>query len=268
VLLSTKTVDFQKVIFDNLIKLEGGHMVKKVVVVAFALFIAVSGIFAQTVVYYDPDGNIKRIFDINAQGNKVFGAIGVKFIAAADEKSFRAAMDLKPDFVIINSLVYLREREVFSLEPIGILVRKGKYVYQKKIVSFLYSDLDSLNGKVISSSLEEAVYTIGGGIRFRLLKVPKDLDALLAVKFRQADGAMVSEDSLEIFKAIDPTSFQNLKFVFSTKGIYNPVVCITRWGNEKDKERVLNVLSTAKELLTIMGFDSVSDDEKILSKLR
>ncbi len=250
------------------IKLEGGYMVKKVLVATSILFIAVFGVFAQTVVYYDPDGNIKRIFDINVQGNKAFGAVGMKFIAAADEKSFRAAMALKPDFVIVNSLVYLRERETFSLEPIGILVRKGRYVYQKKIVSFLYSDMDSLNGKVISSSLEEAVYTIGGGIRFRLLKVPKDLDALLAVKFRQADAAMVSEDSLEIFKAIDPASFQNLKFVFSTKSIYNPVICITKWGNEANKEKVLNVLYSAREFLSIMGFDSVSNSEKILSKLR
>jgi hypothetical protein len=243
---------------------------RKLLVIIFTLLAANFSAISQTVVYYDPDGNIRRIFDINAQGNKVFGSLGMKFIAAADEKSFRAAMDLKPDFVIVNSLVYLKEKENFSLEPIAIFLKNGKHAYQKKIVSFLYNDINSLSGKVLSSSLEEAIYTIGGGMRFRLLKVPKDLDALLAIKFRQADAAMVSEDSLEVFKSIDPTGFQNLKFVFSTKGIYNPLVCVTKWGDQNDIEKVVNILSSssAKELLNIMGFDSVSGDEKILSKLK
>lgn len=227
--------------------------------------------YSQTIVYYDPDGNMRRVVDISAEGTKLFGKLGIKFLIAADEISFNKALEqYSPEIVILNSIIYSSKKSELGLKPFAIFTKKGKVSYTKKVISFSSEvTIENLKNKILSSSFKN-VYDI---LNFepKVLKVPKDLDALLAVKFKQADVALVSEDSIEIFKTISPLDYNLLKVIYTSKDIYNPVLCTTKFN--KGENLVNNLISLlnsqeAKNLLNLMLFDSVSSDTKVLSKVK
>ncbi|MGB9620877.1 MAG: hypothetical protein ACPL4C_00375 [Brevinematia bacterium] len=227
--------------------------------------------FSQTLLYYDPDGNLRKIVDINAEGNKLFGKLGIKFIVAADDLSFSKAFEqYSPQFVILNSIIYSSKKSELGLSPLAIFTKKGKYSYTKKVVSFSEDvNFGMLKNKILSSSFKSVNDILG--FEPKVLKVPKDLDALLAIKFRQADVALVSEDSIEIFKAISPVDYNMIKVIYTSKSIYNPVLCATKFN--KDEDLINQLISTlgsqeAKSFLGLLLFDGITTDSKILLKIK
>ena len=98
--------------------------------------------------------------------------------------------------------------------------------------------IEDLDKKVIASALpKEITKELAGGVErnWKILTVPKDMDALMAIKFKQADAALVAENSLESFKKIDPTDSQNINSVFTTKSIFIhslPIPCSCARRNE------------------------------------
>lgn len=95
------------------------------------------GVYSQTVVYYDPDGNLRRIVDISSEGNKLFGSIGLKFVVTADENSFNNALkQYNPEYFILNSIIYQSKRKDLNLEISFIFLKNKNYTYTKKLVTF------------------------------------------------------------------------------------------------------------------------------------
>ncbi len=229
------------------------------------------GVYSQTVVYYDPDGNLRRIVDISSEGNKLFGSIGLKFVVTADENSFNNALkQYNPEYFIMNSIIYQSKRKDLNLEISFIFLKNKNYTYTKKLVTFQEGlTAKDLRDKVLASSFKDVSDIVP--IEARVLKVPKDLDALLAMKFKQADVAIVSESSIEIFRSISPFDSSLLKIIYTSREIFNPVFCysVGKGSPSKAKEIERLLLSdTAKQFMSLLMFDSVSSDSKIISKMK
>ena len=134
--------------------------------------------------------------------------------------------------------------------------------------------IEDLDKKVIASALpKEITKELAGGVErnWKILTVPKDMDALMAIKFKQADAALVAENSLESFKKIDPTDSQNSNSVFTTKSIFMPLGVSTKFTTNKD---LINKLTESikkikndpagSTFMQMMNFDDTSDNKKIL----
>ncbi|MFN4245209.1 MAG: hypothetical protein ACK4F9_03550 [Brevinematia bacterium] len=235
-------------------------MRKLVLITLFSLTLAIIG-YTQTIVYYDPDGNLKRIVDINSEGNKLFGKIGLKFVVTADENSFNNALkQYNPEYFILNSIIYQSKNKELNLSPVFLFKKGNKTYYTKKVVTF--SDevsMKNITSKILASSFKDVKGIIPYDLR--ILKVPKDLDALLAMKFMQADAALVSENSIDIFKTISPVDYSLLKVISTSREIYNPVFCYSQGNRGKVEEIKKLILSPeAKGFLSLLLFDGISED--------
>ncbi len=237
----------------------------KFIFTCLILLVGIGG-YSQTIVYYDPDGNLRRIVDINSEGNKLFSKIGLKFIVTADDVSFSNVLkQYNPSYFILNSLIYQSKKRDLNLVPVFIFKKGDKISYTKKLVTFSSEiSLKNIANRILASSFRDVKELLPYDLR--VLKVPKDLDALLAMKFMQSDVALVSESSIEIFKTISPVDFGLLRVIFTSKEIFNPVFCYSQ-DMEKKVEDVkrLFLLPEAKSFLSILLFDGISLD---VSKLK
>lgn len=235
------------------------------------LFSVNAVLYSQTLVYYDPDGNLRRIVDINAEGNKLFSKIGVKFFVVADENAFNNFLkQYNPEYFIMNSMIYESKKGDLNLEAISVFTRNKRFTYTKKVITFQQDfSFGDLANKVLASSFKDVSLIIPSGVR--VLKVPKDLDALLAVKFKQADFALVSDTSIEVFKSISPVDFGLMKVVYTSKEIFNPVLCYVQGRGNLGKAREIERVffgSESKQLLNLLMYDDISNDPKIISKIK
>ncbi|MCX8029650.1 MAG: hypothetical protein N2712_06630 [Brevinematales bacterium] len=236
------------------------------------LIVLLGGIsFGQTLVYYDPDGNLRRIVDINSEGNRIFSKIGLKFFIAVDDNSFNSVVkQYSPEYFIMNSVIYQSRKRSLNLEAAFVFEKDKKTTYAKKIVTFQEGlGLKDIATRVLASSFRDISEIVP--IEAKILKVPKDLDALLAMKFKQADFAIVSESSIDVFKTISPVDFGLLRVVYTSKEIVNPVFCFVQGKESPSKIREIQrllVSSDAKQFMSLLLFDNISDDPKVLSKIR
>ncbi|MCP4132274.1 MAG: phosphate/phosphite/phosphonate ABC transporter substrate-binding protein [bacterium] len=224
------------------------------------------------VVYFDPDGNLRKIAAIRALGNQYFKKIHrkVNFIVVGKSKTLKRKINtIKPQIMIVHSLYYTEARYQLSLKPLCIFTRNGSLTYRKKVITFDKSikSLPHIRNKVIASSpFGNYIYTLLGQNRipFKTLTVPKDLDALLALKFKQANAALVSETNLVSFSKKFPADYRKMNVIFTTRGIRLPIVVSTKYNKNKkftaDVKRLLLRMKKdpdGRKLLKIMNFDGI-----------
>jgi ABC-type amino acid transport substrate-binding protein len=230
------------------------------------------------IIYFDPDGNLRNITSLQSEGNKYFQTISpdINFFVIASEQILNTEMErLKPQFMIVQSLYYSRQKASLALRPYFIFLTKENYFYYKKIITMNpeIKSLEDLDKKVVASALpKEITKELTGGERnWKLLTVPKDMDALMALKFKQADAALVAESSLESFKKLDPNDSQSINPIFTTKSIFLPLGVSTKYTT--NKETVIKLTEYMKKIKTdvnassfikMMNFDDISDSKKTL----
>ncbi len=230
------------------------------------------------IIYFDPDGNLRNITSLQSEGNKYFQSFSpdINFYVIASEQILNTEMErLKPQFMIVQSLYYSRQKTSLAYKPYFIFLTKDNYFYHKKIITMNpeIKTLEELDKKVVASALpKEITKELTGGERnWKILTVPKDMDALMALKFKQADAALVAENSLESFKKLDPTDSQNIIPIFTTKSIFLPLGVSTKYTT--NKEMVTKLTEFMKKIKTdangssfikMMNFDDISDNKKTL----
>ncbi len=231
------------------------------------------------IIYFDPDGNLRNITSLQSEGNKYFQSLSpeINFWVIASEQILATEMErLKPQFMIVQSLYYSRQKASLGLKPYFIFLSKENHFYVKKIITMNpdIKTLDSLENKVVTSALpKEITKELTGGERnWRILTVPKDMDALMALKFKQADAALVAENSIEAFRKLDPTDSQNINTIFTTKSIFLPLGVSTKFSTNKDlinklTEYMKKIKSdtNGSTFINMMNFDDISDNKKTLS---
>lgn len=233
------------------------------------------------IIYFDPDGNLRNITSLQSEGNKYFQTISpeINFFVIASEQILNTEIDrLKPQFMIVQSLYYSRQKGSLGFKPYFIFLTKENYFYHKKIItmSLEIKTLDDLDKKVVASALpKEITKELTGGERnWKILTVPKDMDALMALKFKQADAALVAENSLESFKKLDPADSQNKNPIFTTKSIFLPLGVSTKFTT--NKELLAKLTETIKKIkadangsafIRMMNFDDTSDNKKTLGSV-
>jgi ABC-type amino acid transport substrate-binding protein len=161
---------------------------------------------------------------------------------------------------------------------VGVL--KGKATY-KKILTAKNNiiNIDSLKGKVVASSGSED-YTkkilmqmhgeenkdIVGSMK--ILTVPKDIDALMAVGYGMADSALTTERSLTKLAAINPKQYGFLMSLSKSEEILLPIIAAPAQSDEKIRLliAIIEEMGTAldgKRKLKMLGVDGWKKVEEL-----
>jgi len=250
-----------------------------------AVFLASSLNYAENfnIIYFDPDGNLVKIADILSSGKKYFSSIdsSVNFIVIGNINVLETELEnIKPRMMIVNSLYFASNKAKMQLKPLLIFVKDGRNKYTKKIVQIgnsIKSVTDLTNKTLASSSSKEEINKIFSYelSATKLLSVPRDIDAILALEFGQVDAAIVTDNSIKAFSVISPVDSEQLKVIFETREIFFPVGVSTKYSYKgaiyskilkSFKEIKNNKLGT--KFLNSMLFTDIQTDENILSLIK
>ena len=224
--------------------------------------------------FYNPETNINNFATLKtAFDTYLLEKGGYHFQPFDDKNNFEAILkEGKGNIYLLSSwhLTALQEQKI-PLEIAMIGTSKGNTL-QRKVLSAKKetTHLSLLKNTVIAGAgSEKYIYSVLQQILskepellkdIKILTVPKDIDAVMAVSFGMATAAISSESSLEKLAAINPNQFEQLHSLgFSEKSYL--LVAATLNKPEEQEEQILNILHKMSEnsegvkSLKLLGID-------------
>lgn len=230
-----------------------------------------------TLFFYNPESNIndfrslKRLFDtyLSAQGTYQFQPFN-------NQNTFESFLKKsKNDVFLLSSWHYqnLIEQGYSNLKPLLVGTIDGQSTYTKVLSTKKnIRDIKGLQGKRIASAgnLNYTKNTLEGMVAeqqltirkpFRVLTVPKDIDALMSVLFGMAHGALTARNSLTTLATLNPRKYRLLRQQAESQAIMLPLVVIYSPIAKFSTQTLLNSIedmphsSTGKAVLGMLGWD-------------
>jgi ABC-type phosphate/phosphonate transport system substrate-binding protein len=231
---------------------------------------------ATIIFFYNPDASLKDISILKARVSNYFKKTNtnidfqpfIKFDAM--EQQIEAK---KPPFLIISSWYYHLLAQKYPLVPLLIPQKDGRISYKKILVTLEdIRDLKELNGKTLAVTplgentvellatnfFKESLIDIRS---MKVITVPKDLDALLAVSYKRVNAAIVVPENIDVLKAANPT-VKKLKTIYTSPEILHPpLVVLKDYASIEEIETIRSIFlamlesADGKEVLNLLNYD-------------
>jgi len=150
-------------------------------------------------------------------------------------------------------------------------LRRGKSTYRKALMT--RSNVDSIDD-LAHGSIAATLHSMGAGKpaavldafhlatdSARVVPVPKDVDALLALSFGQVDAALVTSEQYELLAQTSPSEAEKLRILAFSPEVGLPPVFASADSDPVLRDRLRDLLAKLREapngadLLAMLGFD-------------
>ena len=237
-----------------------------------------------TIYFYNPETNINNFASLKTEFDQYLSSHGsFQFQPFSDRKSFEKFIVGRSDGIFLISSWHFRQlKRNFPIDMQARLVgvSKGKATYEKILTTKNnIINVDLLKGKIVASSGNEdytkkvLLQMHGEGKKnvvdsMKILTVPKDIDALMAVGYGMADSALTTESSLTKLEAINPKQYGFLRPLAKSEEILLPIIAAPKKPDENIKlllaiiEKMETVLD-GKKKLKMLGVDGWKKVEKL-----
>ncbi len=240
-----------------------------------------------TIYFYNPETNINNFASLKTEFDQYLSGYGsFQFQPFSDRKSFEEFIVGRRDGVFLMSSWHFRQlKRKFPIDMDARLVgvSEGKATHEKILTTKNnIININLLKGKTVASSGNEdytkniLMQMQGEGNRnivdsMKILTVPKDIDALMAVGYGMADSALTTESSLRKLATINPKQYGFLRPLSKSEEILLPIIAAPRQSDEKIRllltiiEKMETVLDGKKKLkmLGVDGWKKVEELERI-----
>jgi len=178
-----------------------------------------------TIYFYSAETNINNFKSLKMEFDSYLTQFGAyEFQPFSDRATFEEHVkDKTHSLLLISSWHYTNIYQDYALSPLLVGLRNGK-TFQKRI---LVAPEDITDPEVVKASPIASASSVAhtksiltkmfpedeASSAFKILTVPKDIDALMSVGFGMAKSAVITENSLESLKTINPSLHKKLKIV-------------------------------------------------------
>ena len=222
---------------------------------SFLAFFNATAAFKYTVYFYSPEANINNFRSLKIEFDTYllhFGAY--QFQPFNDRKTFEKFITGRTDGVFLLSSWHYRTLKIqMPMEPILVGVSKGEST-QKRVLSanMAVENIASLKGETVASAgsteyTQNILRQMLGEERkelvtsLKVLPVPKDIDALIAVGFGMAKSALTMENSLAKLAVLNPKQHQRLRQLATSKEILLPIIAMPK-SSDNNVKRLLTII--------------------------
>lgn len=244
-----------------------------------------------TIVFFDPDANHNAIIEIKTWFDAYLQRVapGLQFQPVQNSAMLeKLVKDGTARYVIVSS-AFLKQAAAGTFVPIMLPAKHGDVYYRKILVDRGTNPPGDLVGHSIAATLGTTDIATGskrvleelrqGGAkveRTRVIPVSKDIDALLALTFGQADAALVTPASLPVLARINPAAAASFRQVLNTAAIVRSPFCAvestTTAAERQQMQEILKKMSADEDgarAMNTLGFDAwVLLESKIAEALR
>lgn len=176
----------------------------------------------------------------------------------------------QPDFVIVPDWAATRTCVGIDLIPLAQPVRGGESFGRKALIARPeVKTLAELRNASIAATLPPGGSPAGSGLDrirrqqpgVRIIRVPKEIDALLAVAFGQVDAAYVSTRQFDMFAGVNPKLGSGLKEIGYAENMPFPLIYATANADTTETAQLQKAIAgvstsgTGKRLVGLLGYD-------------
>ncbi|MCK5268841.1 MAG: hypothetical protein KAR07_11745 [Spirochaetes bacterium] len=220
--------------------MNGSYSVNKKIIVFITLISISTRLIPSSFIYFNPDGDIKKLHLINKHLRKILA--GIHIIPVTKYTSFLRVLKEKRIIGCIAPLFY--NRFIYAKQ---IPNKKEDY---KKILIINNNHKLNPNSRIAIvdyGPITKILIRQKTGINFNIvLRVSKDVDALMAVKFRKADAAIIKKSSYKKISRLLNS------FVYARDIAYNfPSVPMILYN--KKHRNILNKIIMNKKINKLIG---------------
>lgn len=225
---------------------------------------------SQTVFFYNPETNVDNFAMLKTEFDTYLADQGgYTFQPFSDRSTFEKMLMDKPDGIyLLSSWHYSQLNAKIPLKPVLVGTAKGEVQQRKVLSAHDAGDAAALQGATVAGAgtedyLRNLLRQMLGAERealvasIKLLTVPKDIDALMAVGFGMAKGAISSEGSLRKLALINPKQHGQLKSLASSEKSFLLIAAVPKQARSED----------ASLIKVIEGMSQQPDGEKKLKML-
>jgi hypothetical protein len=183
---------------------------------------------------FQPFSNKKTFEKYVSQSNCLFMLSGYHFKEIASSHNLRAI---------------LVEQSRNTVSETNVLITKGN----RQVGGIVTS---AFSKKYTNKLVKKSV-----GRRLEVLKVPKEIDALMALGYGMSQVAAVSRESFEQLKRVNPTLTKDMRIVSESMPIYRMIVAAKKY-HTIDKSKIelikrMNRDSNGRKVLRLLGVDKI-----------
>jgi len=186
------------------------------------------------------------------------------------EDFLREVSTQQPDFVVVPHWAATRACMGFELVPLARPVRGGESFGRKALIARPnVRGLAQLRNASIAATLPPGGTPAGSGLDrirreqpgVRIIQVPKEIDALLAVAFGQVDAAYVSTRQFDMFASVNPKLGGGLKEIGYAENMPFPLIYATANADTTEIAQLQKAITgvstsgTGKRLVGLLGYD-------------
>ena len=206
-----------------------------------------------TIYFYSAETNINNFKSLKMEFDGYLAQFGnYEFQPFSDRKTFEEHVrDKAQSLLLVSSWHYANIYQDYGLAPLLVGVRNGQMSQKRILVSLQKANPADIAGagQIASASSVPHTTSILSGMfheeeataSFKILTVPKDLDALMSVGFGMAKSALITENSFESLKTINPSLHKKLNIIAESEETLLLIIAAPE-----------NFVSDARELLSIL----------------
>jgi len=228
-----------------------------------------------TLFFYNPESNINDFRSLKTLFDDYLSSKGkYQFQPFDNKQSFENFLKKnKNDVFLLSSWHYqdLLKQGYANLEAILVGTVDGKITYTKVISTKKnVKNINKLSGKNVASAgnknytqtmLENIAEQQDVSTEFKILSVPKDIDALMSVLFGMSQGALTARNSLETLESINPKKYSLLHQLAESQPIMLPVVVAYQPISQASTKQLVDIIENlphskeGKGILSILGWE-------------
>lgn len=233
----------------------------------FLILLFANVLFSDTIkVYlYTPEININNFKSLKINFDTYLSTYGdYELQPFSDKETFEKYLKNKNSILILSSWHFREIAQKYNLEAMLVAQKRGTTTDKKILVG---QQSTSLKGVVTSAYDSEYTKQLLNRITnnrskdLSILRVPKEIDALMSVGFGMSQFALVSRDSFILLQAINPILSKNLKIYYESEPEYRMLLACDY--KNKEVNRVVSIFkdmslsSNGKNLLNMIGIDKL-----------
>lgn len=228
---------------------------------------------AKTVFFYNPESSVDNFAALKTEFDSYLTQQGqYSFQPFSERNTFETMLsDNAPGVYLLSSWHFSQLNAKTPLAAVLVGVIKGEMQQRKILLSKDANDLSALAGVTLAgagsevylrSQLQQMLGSKYAALlpKIKLLTVPKDIDALMAVGFGMATAAIAAESSLNKLAVINPKQHAQLKTLASGEKNFLLIAAVTK-SQQADEIPLLKVIETmgqqptGENKLKMLGLD-------------
>jgi len=213
------------------------------------------------ILYYTPKQKTQNYKDLKVLFDKYLKSYGAfEFQPFSDKKTFEQFVSRSNCLFMLSGYHFKEIARNYNLKPL-LVEKSGNTVSETNVLIAKSYSVNGIVTSAFSSDYTNQLVRKSIGTKLEVLKVPKEIDALMALGYGMSQVAAVSRESFEHLKKVNPTLTKDMRIISESLPIYRMIVATKSNHSISNQEMELfkrmHTDLNGRKVLRLLGIDKI-----------